>query len=60
MNLLPNEDELLRGIGGTFDSFTEVLCEFIDSAISIIETNNDKKVIISKENNEKEQYIKED
>ena len=42
MNLLPNEDELWRGIGGTFDSFTEVICELIDNSIANIRANNGK------------------
>lgn len=39
MNIMPDENELWVGIGGTFDSFTQVSNEFTDNSISNIISN---------------------
>lgn len=47
MNLIPNANELWRGIGGTFDSLIEVLGELIDNSIANIRANKIENSIIS-------------
>ena len=37
MNTTPLARDLWLGIGGHFDSFTQVICEFIDNSISNFE-----------------------
>lgn len=39
MNILPDAKELWKGIGGHFDSLSQVLCEFIDNTISNYRAN---------------------
>jgi Predicted nuclease of the RecB family len=39
VNVIPNANELWVGIGGTFDTFTQVACEFIDNSIGNIISN---------------------
>lgn len=34
INNMPNAQDLWKGIGGHFDSFDQILCEFIDNSIS--------------------------
>lgn len=39
MKLIPDENELWIGIGGTFDAFNQVAFEFIDNSIGNLTTN---------------------
>ena len=41
-NITPNPDDIWRGIGGNFQSLTEVLCEFIDNSLSVYRTSQFK------------------
>jgi len=45
----PNAEYLWKGIGGHFDSFDQILCEFIDNAISNFVANKSlaKSIIVS-------------
>jgi Histidine kinase-, DNA gyrase B-, and HSP90-like ATPase len=40
MDITPTEDDLWQGIGGHFDSFSQIMNEFIDNAISNFIKNN--------------------
>lgn len=40
MNTTPLADDLWQGIGGHFDSISQVICEFIDNAISNFENSS--------------------
>lgn len=40
LRVVPNSDELWKGIGGHFDSLGEILCEFIDNSISNFTAND--------------------
>ena len=42
INIIPDAQELWRGIGGHFDSLTQVLSEFIDNSISNFDLHNDE------------------
>ncbi len=37
MNVTPADNDFWRGIGGHFDTFTQIICEFIDNSISNFE-----------------------
>ena len=52
MNLIPDINDLWKGIGGTFDSFTNILAEVIDNSISNLLTCNTltKCIIVNIEN----------
>ena len=51
MDVTPNEQQLWEGIGGHFDSFTQVVCEFVDNSIANFEGNStlSTQVLISLE-----------
>ncbi|WP_321299809.1 ATP-binding protein [uncultured Sphaerochaeta sp.] len=34
LKILPDPDELWKGIGGYFDNLTQIICEFVDNSIS--------------------------
>ena len=36
----PTADELWAGIGGNFDSLSQIVCEFIDNSISFFKSSN--------------------
>lgn len=40
LDLIPDANELWKGIGGHFDSLSEILSEFIDNSISNFKANN--------------------
>lgn len=40
MNVTPDEQQLWEGIGGHFDSFTQVISEFVDNSIANFEGND--------------------
>lgn len=47
MNLIPNEDELWRGIGGIFDSFKDMIAELVDNSLANIRANNEREIIFT-------------
>lgn len=53
MNLIPNANELWTGIGGTFDSFNQVIFEFVDNTIANLTANrlNSNNIIITIDEN---------
>lgn len=57
LNSTPNANELWEGIGGHFESLSQVLCEFIDNSISnIISSSSINRSIVIKINPEAEGY----
>ena len=40
INNEPSADELWAGIGGNFDSLSQIICEFVDNSISNFTGNN--------------------
>lgn len=58
-NIIPDADELWRGIGGHFDSFGQILCEFIDNSISNFTANKllSKTIIITIKELEKNRVL---
>ena len=61
----PNAQELWAGIGGNFDSLSQIICEFIDNSISNFVGNdcpqkNILLTIINKSNEGKAKIIVED
>jgi len=40
MNVTPDEQQLWEGIGGHFDSFTQVISEFVDNSVANFEGND--------------------
>ncbi len=39
LDVTPDEQQLWEGIGGHFDSFTQVVCEFVDNSVANFEGN---------------------
>ena len=60
----PSADELWAGIGGNFDSLSQIMCEFIDNSISNFMGNNcnqrNIRIIIKNVSNKKVKIFMED
>lgn len=60
INNKPNAQELWEGIGGNFDSLSQIVCEFIDNSISNFKGNQcpQKNILISIKNLSNENKVK--
>jgi len=64
MDTTPLAEDLWSGIGGHFDSFTQVICEFIDNSISNFDSNSTPSktvdIVLEKTKNNKVKVTVED
>lgn len=63
MNVTPSDNDFWRGIGGHFDTFTQIICEFIDNSISNFEkyqlaTRNILVTVDIEKDNNSDSFIK--